>query len=68
MKEYKILREIENPRMGPNNRQLLEADINTLAKQGWVVHEEYAFPPVYESLSGRASWTGPSTTLGGKPP
>jgi hypothetical protein len=38
MKEYKIVREVENPRMGPNNRQLLEASINALAKEGWVVH------------------------------
>jgi len=38
MKEYRILREIENVRMGPNNHQLLEDKINQLAREGWVVH------------------------------
>ena len=38
MKEYRIVREVENSRMGPNNRLLLEASINALAKEGWVVH------------------------------
>ena len=38
MKEYRILREIENARMGPNNHQLLEDKINQLAREGWVVH------------------------------
>ncbi len=38
MKEYRILREIENPRMGPNNHQLLEDRINALARDGWRVH------------------------------
>lgn len=37
MKEYRILREIENPRMGPNNHQILENRINELAREGWVV-------------------------------
>jgi hypothetical protein len=37
MKEYRILREIENPRMGPNNHQLLEQKMNELARDGWVV-------------------------------
>jgi len=38
MKEYRILREIENPRMGPNNHQLLEDRINALARDGWTVN------------------------------
>jgi hypothetical protein len=54
MKEYKILREIENPRMGPNNRQLLDANINALAKDGWVVHSF--------SVSQTTSQTGPLVT------
>ena len=37
MKEYRILREIESPRMGPNNHQLLEDRINEFAREGWVV-------------------------------
>jgi hypothetical protein len=37
MKEYRILREIENVRMGPNNRQLLEQKMNELGRDGWVV-------------------------------
>ncbi|MGD1099916.1 MAG: hypothetical protein ABR888_06220 [Thermoplasmata archaeon] len=37
MKEYRILREIENARIGPNNHQLLEDKINELARDGWVV-------------------------------
>lgn len=37
MKEYRILREIENPRMGPNNHRLLEERINELAREGWAV-------------------------------
>ena len=37
MKEYRILREIENPRLGPNNHKLLENQINELAKDGWSV-------------------------------
>ncbi|MGP8075400.1 MAG: hypothetical protein ACLP8Y_01475 [Thermoplasmata archaeon] len=37
MKEYKILKEIENARMGPNNHRLLENQINELAREGWVV-------------------------------
>lgn len=37
MKEYRILREIENARLGPNNHQLLENKINELARDGWVV-------------------------------
>lgn len=38
MREYRIVREIETPRMGPNNHRLLEDRINELAKEGWVVH------------------------------
>ena len=37
MKEYRILREIENPRLGPNNHELLEKRMNDLARDGWVV-------------------------------
>ncbi len=37
MKEYRILREIENARMGPNNHVLLEQKMNELARDGWVV-------------------------------
>lgn len=38
MKEYRILREVESPRIGPNNHRLLEDRINELARDGWVVH------------------------------
>lgn len=51
MKEYRILREIENPRMGPNNHQLLENRINELAREGWVVSSF--------SVSQARSTTGP---------
>ena len=37
MKEYRILREIETARMGPNNHVLLEQKMNELAREGWVV-------------------------------
>jgi hypothetical protein len=54
MKEYKIVREIENPRMGPNNRQLLEANLNELARDGWVVQ--------WFGVSHTTSQTGPVVT------
>lgn len=37
MKEYRILREIETAKMGPNNHRLLEEQMNQLARDGWVV-------------------------------
>lgn len=55
MKEYRILREVENPRVGPNNRRLLEDQINELARDGWVVssfsvsHETTGTGPVRSS-------------------
>lgn len=55
MKEYKILREIESPRLGPNNHQLLEDRINELAKDGWTVasftvtHAPSATGPMFSS-------------------
>lgn len=54
MKEYRILREIESPRMGPNNHQLLEHKINEFAREGWVVHSF--------SVTHPRSSTGPMTT------
>lgn len=54
MKEYRILREIENARIGPNNHQLLENKINELAREGWVVRSL--------EVSHPASPTGPMTS------
>lgn len=55
MKEYRILREIENARMGPNNHQLLEDKINQLAREGWAVssfvvsHAASTYGPMFSS-------------------
>jgi len=54
MKEYRILREIENARIGPNNHQLLENKINELAREGWEVRSF--------DVSHATSATGPMFT------
>ena len=54
MREYRIVREIETPRMGPNNHRLLENRINELAKEGWTVHSF--------CVSHTATGTGPVLT------
>ena len=55
MKEYRILREVENARIGPNNHKLLEEKINELAREGWVVssfgvsHAPSTYGPMFSS-------------------
>ncbi len=58
MMEYKILREIENARIGPNNHQLLEDKVNELAREGWVVRSfgvTHA-PPALGPMGSSSAW------------
>jgi hypothetical protein len=58
MKEYKILREVENARLGPNNHQLLEDKVNELAREGWVVSSfgvTHA-PPAFGPMGSSSAW------------